>query len=428
MDFLMFVVYGAAAVASLVFLILFLFGRLLGGILDETGAPAARLADEAARVDALQALAAPTTVTGRIGRTINTMGDNLQRAAGLGLFFSLLIMGAFAGLVWWTTGDHLFIAVVAALGAGNMLYYLSAEPPDRAKRAILVSVLLTVLVVAAVLIQVGFKNSTEWYNPQIAAGHLTVDGKTEDFPILSTPNGTYLDLQKLVGVDANRVKGFKEDGVFLATCLPGLNPDLAGYETRCHEGKLQLRAQRAKPHSLNLAAHEYSSMQELVLARQNEDLDAAEAQADIEERKARLVEGNKSWFSTMSGPSANTWWAILAGVLVLALVTLLALAAAKKWDAKWPLAVVALVLVTGAAYAGYRALQSASSPAVASNSPSDPAGRSAAQDAPPLPIKAEVKDPPVPARIKVSAARHAKMCAILHPVEDAEQRRLARCP
>lgn len=340
MTFLLFLIYGAATVASLISLVLFLFGRLFGGVLDPDGAPASRISDEERRAAAVQALAAPATPVGRIGRFLNAMGDNLQRAAGLAFFFFTLVIAAFAGIKVWTEGNHLFILVVAILAAGNMLYYLSAEPAERAKRAIVVSTLMTLIAVLAIGIQVGFKNNTEWYTPQIITKSVVVgEGKDvlmEDVIAVTTPNGTYLDLQKLVGGDAGRVQT-QVELVHLA-CLPGANPDLAGYETRCKMSLLQLRAQRAKPHLFNLAAGEYSSLEDLVLARQQDQLTVTSATLDAREtavvqqkRAERLEAGKVPLLSRFS----NKEIAILLLVLAIA-VTLITIGVLSPKTAATP--------------------------------------------------------------------------------------------
>lgn len=286
-----FLLYVTATLAALVSLMLFLFGRLFGGVLDPDAAAAARISDEEARARAVQALAAPTTPVGKIGRFLNAMGDNLQRASGLAFFFSALAIAAFAGVMVWTEGRHLFILVVAILAAGNMLYYLSAEPAQRAKRAIVVSTMLTVIAVGAILIQVGFKNNAEWYTPQVITKTVTVgagkDVLTENVKAATTPNATYLDLQKVVGGDGDRAEVSVERTHLV--CLVGFNSDLAGYETRCDKGVLKMRAQRAKPHSFNLARGEYNTLEELVLAREEDRIAALALKLDVKETKAVLA-------------------------------------------------------------------------------------------------------------------------------------------
>lgn len=329
MPFLMFVIYGACAVAALVSLVLFLFGRLFGGTLDPEGSAASRITDDRERAAAINTLAAPAGWGGRVGRVLNAMGDNLQRASGLAFFFATLVAAVFGGILWWQEGKHLFLASVSAIAAAQMLYYLSAPMEKRAK---LVSTLLTISVLGAAVLQVAFQNNAAWYRPQIIVAHATIHGQTEDFPVLTTPNGTFLDLEHLVGGDANRVKGKQDDGTsaYLATCLPQSNPDLAGYETRCNDGYLELRAQRAKPHGTNLAAAEFSSVAEVGLARRDATLALTEREIVQQKRAERLEAGKIPFLARFSAKE----FAFLALVLLLAVGLLAYGYEEKKPEAK----------------------------------------------------------------------------------------------
>ncbi len=318
----MFVIYGACAVAAPVSLVLFLFGRLFGGTLDPVGSEASRIADDRERAAAINALPAPAGWSGRVGRVLNALGDNLQRASGLAFFFATLVAAVFGGILWWQEGKHLFVAAVSAVAAAQMLYYLSAPMAEREKRAKLVSTLLTFSVLGAVVLQVAFQNNAAWYRPQVIVAHATIRGQTEDFPVLTTPNGTFLDLERLVGGDANRVRGKKDDGTsaYLAMCLPQSNPDLAGYEARCNDGYLELRAQRGKPHGANLAAAEFSSVAEIGLARRDARLAETEREIVQQKKAERLEAGKIPLTTTLASKFPIKTLAVIALALFVALL------------------------------------------------------------------------------------------------------------
>lgn len=126
---------------------------------------------------------------------------------------------------------------------------------------------------------------------------------------------------------------------------------------------------------------------------------------------------------------------LLAVILLPVLLILVALRIAKneKFGGAHAVAIIAILVTLGGLY-WYADHRAAKLGQVASGGSTSVSGVNTdglpdlgKLPLPPPGIPQEEPDP-VFAPIKVSAARHAKMCAILDPVEDAEPRRLARCP
>lgn len=243
--------------------LLFAAGRLVGGSLDSDGAHVYDIdyKDTVAIQKALQGIAPPDGFLQRIGRWINTLGDRVQEIGALALVIIAAIVVLVAGTQWYKDGTHSVVLVFSLFVAGSTLFYLMADLPERKKRAMFTSTIITISAVGVVLVNVLLANNAAWFQVKV----VTVEGEK----VIPTPNGTIVSVPELFGpawtsyLDNNQAT--------IQNC-GALNVVSGNFELRqTGEGQnaiCEMRSTRLGVRRGNLARGEYASIKEMQAARQ----------------------------------------------------------------------------------------------------------------------------------------------------------------
>lgn len=243
-------------------LLLYLAGVIGGGLkneeTEEKGKPKVGEAEPGAVAKFL----------GGITAAFNGIGDKVRSA---GSVMVIIASAALTAINLWQGGSTfstLFWVVAFGALTAIFLFDLYSTYKQKARRGRRLSTLIWVGIIAFVTIVFvlvsGFKNNRAWYQTAVRTQDVTVGAWTETVRYVKTPNLKYLDATDW---DDN-------------PCAT--NPDLSGYEFQCKNGKFQLRAQIAKPHSVNAASGEYDSLEDIVLAHRQLAKERADRAAQIE--------------------------------------------------------------------------------------------------------------------------------------------------
>lgn len=308
-----YVLLGLVAAAAF---LLFVAGRFIGGVLDDTKADAdgnrPPLPNDAGYL-------------AKFGRWINESADNAQRAAGTILIAVALIALAMSGLRWYKLDKDGIVFVLSAVTAGIMFFYLSANDEEKKARGIQASWLLSIAWVGFILINALLANNAEWFPVQIK--EITVAERKE--LVIPTPTGTILSVPEILGPAWETYLTDKKD-----VLKPELALNLAtgGFDMRWSKevGRYEMRSNRIAFRT-ELARGEYRRAEDIRLTQKALSLDVRETDIIQSKRAERLEKGKVPLISRFSTKEI----VFLVAVLLVAL-SLLAYGHEEKKDDKKP--------------------------------------------------------------------------------------------